>query len=223
MHTDAESLLDILTMRGDRAGLVHLDPPWSYRTTGQFGQVDGHYGSLSVEQISAHLRQCAAVAAPDCYAVLWCTWPLLGEWMDADTGKWKYLTGGSWHKTGGRVGIGYHWRGNSEPILVYRIGKPRPIGVEVLSNAITAPRAAHSAKPTEPLAQIFRSWCRPGLPVLDLYAGLATAASACQIAGLDYVGCEPDPSRYAAARDRLSQACIPFGEPSCIAALESAP
>lgn len=209
-HTDADSLLDDLAARGDRVGLVHLDPPWSYRVNGRTGGADQHYDGLAVSEIAAHLRRCADVVAPDCYAVVWCTWPLLGEWMAADVAPWDYLTGGSWHKTGGSTGIGHHWRGNSEPILVYRIGRPRPIGGEVVSNAITSPRAEHSAKPIGHLSRILRSWCRPGLPVLDLYAGLATAASACQIAGLDYLGCEPDPGRYAAARDRLSQAWIPF-------------
>lgn len=210
LHTDADSLLDELAARRDRVGLVHLDPPWLYRTSPQ-GAASDHYDGLPVDRIAAHLRRCADAAAPDCYAVVWCTWPLINQWMAADVGRWEYLTGGSWHKTGGRSGIGYHWRGNSEPILVYRIGRPRPIGGEVVSNAITSPRAEHSAKPIGHLSRILRSWCRPGLPVLDLYAGLATAASACQIAGLDYVGCEPDPGRYAAARDRLSQAWIPFG------------
>jgi len=213
LHVDADGLLDELLRSGTRAGLVHLDPPWTYTSTGatSTGSAASHYGGLAVEQIAAHLRRCSELVEGDCYAVVWCTWPLLAEWMAADVGRWRYVTGGSWHKTGGRPGIGYHWRGNSEPILVYRIGRPKPVTSEPISNALASERGAHSAKPIGHLAQIFRAWCRPGRPVVDLYAGLATAASACEIAGLDYVGAEPDPGRYAAARDRLAQAWIPWG------------
>jgi len=39
---------------------------------------------------------------------------------------WRYISGGSWHKTGG-LGAGFHFRGDSEPFLLFGKGRPMPI------------------------------------------------------------------------------------------------
>jgi N6-adenosine-specific RNA methylase IME4 len=198
-----ESILDGPTLG---AGLVHADPPWSYRRS-QNGSADSHYDGLPEADIADHVRRSAAHAAPDTYLLLWCTWPKLAEWMTQDVAPWRYITGGSWHKTGGRgIGIGYHVRGDSEPWLLYGVGRPKPVGT--LRNAFTAPRQEHSAKPVEWLGVAFRALMPAGSVVFDMYAGLGTAAIAARDAGRSYVGAEIDPERHAQALRRLSQTTL---------------
>ena len=197
-HSGIQAVLDSLAPAS--AGLVHADPPWTYNagTTGN-GAAAQHYECITMADIAAHVESAYATAAPDCYLVLWCTWPMLDDWQrQAATLSWEYLTGGAWAKVGG-CGVGYHWRGNSEPVLIYRKGRPKPVnGVPgALRNSNISPRSGHSAKPIQWLAEMFRCWGRPGLPVLDLYAGLATAADAAIAAGLPYIGAEIDEERHA--------------------------
>lgn len=204
------SVTDLLDGSGLGAALVHADPPWNYRSGGVFrgfeggmaGAIEDHYTGLTDPEIADHVRRAAAHATPDAYMLLWCTWPKLAEWMAQDVKPWRYITGGSWHKTNG-LGVGYHVRGDSEPWLLYGVGKPKPVGT--LSNALASPRQEHSAKPAEWLGVAFRALMPPGATVFDLYAGLGTAAVGAQAAGMAYVGAEIDPERHGAALDRLRQ------------------
>jgi N6-adenosine-specific RNA methylase IME4 len=197
------------------AGLVHADPPWSYRSAGvprggpnnNGGNVAVHYDSLTDPDIAAHIRHAASHARPDAYMLLWCTWPKLAEWMGQDVTPWRYITGGSWHKTGMCSGIGYHVRGNSEPWLLYALGKPRPVTRD-LSNAVTSPRQEHSEKPAAWLETMIRALCPEDGAVFDLYAGLGPCAVAARDAGRSYVGAEIDPERHAQALRRLSQGTL---------------
>ena len=181
--------------------MVHADPPWPYDIQ-RNGAAAKHYDLLSVGGIAAHAAKSYAHATDAAYLLLWCTWPKLGEWMAQDVGRWRYVTGGSWHKTG-RLGIGFHVRGDSEPWLLYVKGSPRP--QRPLSNAVESPRQAHSVKPAAWLETAFRALSPPGGVVLDLYAGLGSAAVAARAAGLGYVGAEIDPQRHADAMAVLSQ------------------
>ena len=191
------------------ADLVHADPPWVYRSGGVFrgweegqaGRVEDHYGVLTDTDIADHIAAAYECAADDAYLLLWCTWPKLGEWMAQDCGRWAYKTGGSWHKLG-RIGVGFHVRGDSEPWLIYVKGKPRPLGT--LSNAWSSYRQAHSEKPDRPLADAVASFCGSGGLVFDLYAGLGPAARACLSVGASYIGAEIDPERHRAALSRLA-------------------
>ena len=194
------------------AALVHADPPWiygqpSHQETGVKprinGDASGKYDCISNVEIASHLDAAWDAAAPDCYLVCWCTWPKLAEWLAASSGmRWRYVTGGSWHKTG-RIGTGFHVRGDSEFILIYVKGKPRPR--VAMSNAYASARGKHSEKPVPFLRRIVEALARPSGPVLDLYAGLAPLARACREAGREYVGIEIDPQRRADALALLAQ------------------
>jgi hypothetical protein len=196
------------------AGLVHADPPWNYASGGVFrgfqggnaGHIGDHYTGLTDPDIAAHIRHAASHARPDAYMLLWCTWPKLAEWMAQDVTPWRYLSGGSWHKTGG-MGVGFHLRGDSEPWLLYALGKPRPVTRD-LSNAVTSPRQEHSEKPAAWLETMIRALCPEDAPVFDLYAGLGPCAVAARDAGRSYVGAEIDPERHAQALRRLSQGTL---------------
>ncbi|HYD02651.1 MAG TPA: DNA methyltransferase [Phycisphaerales bacterium] len=181
------------------AALVIADPPWPYKNRGNRGASAKQYGELRMHEIGEHVRQAHIAALDDTYLLVWCTWPFLREWtIQADTTGWDYLSGGCWGKTG-RIGAGFHWRGDSEPLLVYRKGKPQPFRHD-LSNLFLSPRTKnHSEKPVEWLCRLIDTFCPPGGLVLDLYAGLAPVARACRETGRRYLGCEIDPARHAAA------------------------
>ena len=187
-----EDLLDTLT---ERPALIMADPPWSYRNS-ENGAAGKHYTTTGVDAIIDNLERCHGLAADDARLVVWSTWPTLHEFFTPFLATpWRYVTGGCWHKTGA-PGIGYHWRGDTEPVLVAVKGRP-PKGQH--SNGYASPRQRHSEKPTEWLTVWLEHWTHPGDLVLDLYAGLAPLARACLATGRRYVGAEIDQERYEGA------------------------
>jgi len=184
-------------------GLVHADPPWVYNgRTGSRGNAEDNYALLSMEQIAEHLQQAYWSAADDCYLLCWATFPTLAEFMPhLESTSWRYVTGGAWFKTGA-LGIGYHFRGDAEPLLVCVKGKPKP--QQAISSAFAGPRQSHSEKPLAWLERLVCSFSAPGATVLDVYAGLAPLARACVRTGRQYVGAEIDEARHRAALSRLA-------------------
>lgn len=182
------------------ATLVHADPPWSYdrsvaRGDGTLSGVNEHYDTITIDEIAAHLDRAYDSATASAYLLCWCTWPKLGEWLEASRAmRWRYVTGGAWHKSD-RMGIGLHVRGDSEPLLIYRKGAPKPR--RAVSNGFTASRAEHSEKPAAWLADLVEAFTDRGDVVLDLYAGRAPMGAACVTTGRRYVGAEIDPARAA--------------------------
>jgi hypothetical protein len=135
---------------------------------------------------------------------MWATWPLLGEWMAESCFGWAYVSGAVWGKTGGAPGMGYHFRGDSEPLLLYRKGRPRPLEGSK-TNLWLHPRIGHSEKPPNALEALVRMSCPVGGLVLDPYAGeSASLAKVCARIGRRYVGAEIDPERHARALRRLN-------------------
>lgn len=201
---------DVATILGEqRAGLIVADPPWLYQNnSGRAGSktAEEHYDCLSCATIAAHLDAAYDVAADDSYLLCWATWPVLAEVFAAGFGRWRYLSGGSWTKwnadgTPGSPGIGYHWRGDCEPLLMLAKGKPHGTYVR---NADVSERGAHSEKPVAWLAELVRALAAPG-PVLELYGGLGTVARACKRVGRESITLEIDPERAEAARALIAQ------------------
>lgn len=192
---------DTLSVRG--ASLVHADPPWSYSNQ-QEGCASGQYdlcGDPQIAQVVADSYECAAEGA---HLILWTTWPKLGEWVAVSASlPWRLVSGGCWTKAN-QLGVGYHWRGDCEPILLYvkgRTGRPR----EALSNSHVSKRGQHSEKPVGFLRGVVRAFTPPDGLVLDLYAGLAPMARACAHEGRQYVGAEIDETRHRAGMSLLRQ------------------
>ena len=198
------NVTDLLPMKGD---LCIADPPWLYERATVRGNAADQYGGLPVADIVAHLAQ---IDAPR--LALWITWPILtADWPESPDGWGRPKTGGSWLKSGpadtGHFGVGYHWAGCSEPVLIY--GKPKAYtdrGVAV-RNAWHEPSGLHSRKPVEWMAQWIRKWCPPGGRVVDPYAGLGAVAEAVMVAGegRTYLGAELDPVRHREALGLLAQ------------------
>lgn len=210
-------IADVLPSVTDVA-LTHADPPWKYSSRGaprggEDGMAGGpSYPGLRIPEIGRHVREAHDCAQRDSYLLMWCTNPILGEWMTFAQPKmigWRYLTAGTWGKTG-RLGVGFHLRGDNELLLVYGKGAPRP-HARNLSGLYLAPREEHSVKPTTWLRRLLVEFARPTGPVLDLYAGSAPLAAACIAAGRDYVGAEIDPDTHAAAQAKLARVVFARG------------
>jgi hypothetical protein len=182
-----------------QAALILADPPWSYTQDPGATSAADHYDGLPVDAIARSLADAVALARPGCRLGVWSTWPLDEEWMRAVLAcsgwPWRYITGGSWIKLGGAPGIGYHWRGESEPIRVYAAEGPTGRPRTTLASAHIE-RGPHSEKPLPWLVAMVEAWTDPGDLVVDLYAGLAPLADACILTGRRYVGAELDPERH---------------------------
>jgi len=200
---------------GSVAGVI-ADPPWTYdsaRTGGRGKSGPAHlYPVLGVPEIAETLMSTAAVVGSDAYLAVWCTWPKLADWFAVGVSRpWSYLTGGSWGKSGAGgyagpngYGMGYHFRGRSEPLLLHRKGRPRPLGGPT-PNLWLHPRLGHSEKPPNALDALVLMMAPPGGLILDPYAGeSASLARCCARLGRGYVGAEIDPERHARALRRLA-------------------
>ena len=200
------------------ARMVFCDPPWTYSNSGdKTRSAASHYPCLTMDDIVRHVRRSYDCAADDAYLVVWATFPLLAEWMAVSTEdaiRWRYVTGGAWAKTGA-PGAGFHWRGNAEPILIYRKGKPKPCNTRLLrsthvtdqhrgSGNRSGEALAHSEKPISYQANMIDVWSNPGDLIMDIYAGLCSVGRACARTGRKYIGAEIDPKRYRSAVDRLA-------------------
>ena len=199
---------DVADLLGEVRGarLVHADPPWLYaREAGHANpETFGIFAGLTEPEIVEHLDR-----SHDCIdtgrLVCWYTWPKAAEWRTAGMAGARWgteTTGGAWLKTG-QVGVGYHWRGQTEPVAVFTKGATgRP--TEAIINGHASKPGPHSEKPLWWLRAMVRAWTDPGDLVLDLYAGLAPMARACALEGRNYVGAEIDPERHRMALDRLA-------------------
>ena len=113
---------------GDMPGepaLIVADPPWGYSQAPGVASPDLQYSTVTDAQIARWI-DAAWDASPNARLALWCTWPKLGEWWTAAQAqglRWEYKSGGSWHKIPA-AGVGYHWLGNSELVLLYTKGSP---------------------------------------------------------------------------------------------------
>jgi N6-adenosine-specific RNA methylase IME4 len=133
------------------------DPAWSYGNRNCNGAAEREYPTMSIDQICA--LKVKEVAHDDCVLLLWTTWPMLQDSFKViDAWGFEYVTGlpwvkadkaeidlwGEWHiKT--QFGVGFWFRGVTEPILVCRRGKPKlPDETWV---GLLSPNIRHSRKP----------------------------------------------------------------------------
>lgn len=229
IHGDVREAIEV----ADGVGLVHSDCPWAYGTA---VARDSGGDDLAVlpYKTDANLAGFASVvdasfdcAVADCYLLHWVTFPQLRPWFIAEHTfgmRWEYVTGGAWVKYSatraglqlGAPGIGFHWRGDSEILLIYRKGRPKPLrtvrnayAIEVdldeAGLAYLEQRGRNSEKPVAWLEQLVEAFSAPGCEALDLYAGLAPLARACLSTDRRYVGAELLADRHDSALSLLAQ------------------
>ena len=139
--------------------VILADPPWSYtqQTKRLNGTTESHYKTMGAEAIAA--LPVADIAADDAVLLLWTTWPFLATALDIIS-HWgfTYTTGLPWIKVSDvgtefdgtvkvkpRTGVGFWFRGATEPLLLAKRGKPARSGVPW--DGILSDRNVHSRKP----------------------------------------------------------------------------
>jgi N6-adenosine-specific RNA methylase IME4 len=137
---------ETLTGRGPY-GVVVADPPWSYELALGEGTAEAEYALLGDDD----LLQLEVPVADDAVLLMWTTWPKLDLGMAVlEAWGFAYVTGFPWVKTNGTLnlnyGVGYWFRGCSEPILVGRRGNVSPPTQEGFLG-ILSPNLHHSRKP----------------------------------------------------------------------------
>jgi hypothetical protein len=200
---------DILDTRGAR--LIVADPPWRYDNAPGVAnpEVEGIYAGCSDAEVGAILDAAYDCGTTGCRLACWATWPKLTELAAAGGAgpRWRYVSGGAWLKLE-HVGVGYHWRGHTEPVLLYTregaTGRP----AVMIGNGHASLAGEHSRKPLGWLREWVRAWTDPGDLVLDLWAGTAPLALACALEDRRYVGSEIDPERHGWALTMLRDAWV---------------
>ena len=203
------------------ARLVIADAPWRYdQQAGVANPEDNSiFAGLSESEIVNHLDACYDCCERDARLAAWFTWPKEEEWRDAGHAgpRWgKKKSGGAWTKMletseGAKLhgshplGVGHHWRGQTEPVALFTRGACGRPNI-VLLNGHVSPGMEHSYKPVEWQRAWIRAWTSPGDLVLDLYAGLGSVAVACALEGRRYIGAEIDPERHRRAVLRVEEA-----------------
>jgi len=198
--------------KGVVSRLIMSDPPWLYEREAGVANPEsqGIYGGLEMPAIVAHLDAAYDIADPKgARLASWYTWPREEDWREAgQAGKrWgKRVTGGAWIKWPRlNGGVGYHWRGMTEPIAVFTRGAAPVDKQNTCYNGHISAQGNHSEKPVEWLRAMVRAWTSPGDVVIDLYAGLSPLARACLAEGRRYLGAEIDPDRHAQALTALAR------------------
>lgn len=202
---DVQSILDGPPLG---AALIVADPPWKYEVKAGNSDPEDSYGCLDKPQIAEMLRKTAR-HVKDGRLALWLTWPILADEFENSALRplsgWDCISGGSWDKID-HQGVGHHWLGRSEPVLLFRRGTPPNDRSVDLGNSWSEIPAEHSMKPVSWQRAWLRRWTKPGDVVFDLFAGLGSVACACALEGREYAGAEIDPERHGRAMFRVRQA-----------------
>jgi N6-adenosine-specific RNA methylase IME4 len=157
--------------------IILLDPAWKYNARKnegtKFGKgVDGHYGTMTIKQISE--LPIGELASENCAMFMWCTFPQLDEQIQLFK-KWGFdykTVAFTWVKTNPRnnkpfFGIGYYAKSNAEVCLLGIKGKMKPVSNSV-SSIIISPRQEHSRKPDEARNRIIQLF--GDIPRIELFA-----------------------------------------------------
>lgn len=161
-------------------GAILADPPWRFKpyaapSPDAAGRRDTerHYQTMSIDEIKAMpVRQ---IAAPNCYLMLWCSWPFLPQGLEVMK-AWGFTYSSNfkvWVKTKRSFsptraflsvddaksdlhwGSGYTTRKNSEFILLGRRGAPKR-QTKSEHEVMISPVREHSRKPDETIHAVER-------------------------------------------------------------------
>lgn len=151
--------------------ILYCDPPWAYSDKGIRGGTKNHYSTMVHHELVGLYP--GSVCAPDATLFMWATWPMMQTALALIHGwGFQYINCAfDWVKTtkSGKPAFGLgHWtRGNSEPCLLARRGKPKRVSASV-SQIVMSPRMRHSAKPPEVRERIVE--LMGDVPRLEMFA-----------------------------------------------------
>lgn len=143
-------------------GLILADPPPPFEAYSELGEAkspQAQYDTMEIDEICA--LPVDELAGPDCFLVLWGTWPLLDQsFRFIRAWGFRYVTGGSWTKRTRTFkpcfGPGYVQRSTTEPYLLATCGNPwigsrseRNLIETIVEGGIDGLRREHSRKPVE--------------------------------------------------------------------------
>jgi N6-adenosine-specific RNA methylase IME4 len=157
------------------AGVILVDPPWNFRTHSSKGwrkSAHAHYPCMDLDEILA--LPVAALAAPDCLLVLWCTQVHLPHALAAvKAWGFEFKTLGCWakqSKTGRcwQFGTGYLLRSAAAFFLIGTRGHPHQCSRRS-RNLIIAPVREHSRKPDAMYGLIEATWLGPYVELFARY------------------------------------------------------
>lgn len=159
-------------------GTILVDPPWDYASTSTSTKLSGYstgneYASLTMEDLKS--LPVNDIADEDAVLLLWTTWPFFPTALEVcKSWGFEYVTGLPWvkiqkrHPDAPTYGVGYWFRGCTEPLLVAKKGKAvRTNWVGLLGTPLK-----HSQKPTNiyhlaerlpgPRVELFARHLEPG-------------------------------------------------------------
>ena len=101
-HTGAEDLIASLAP-GSVSGVI-ADPPWLYSNASNQGGAAKEYDLGNCAWIASVIDSTWELCGKRAYLAVWCTWPKMADWFAAhDAMRWRYVTGGCWTKSNGRM------------------------------------------------------------------------------------------------------------------------
>jgi N6-adenosine-specific RNA methylase IME4 len=158
-----------------KSAIVYGDPAWLYKDLSRTNSraIERHYRTMPTDEICA--LPVRDIAHDDAMLFLWVTNALLPDGMKVVV-SWgfEYCANMTWEKES--IGNGYYVRNQHEILLIAKRGNmPAPAPANRPPSVIHAPRPGrHSEKPVVFYEIIERMY--PGLPRIELYAGLARSA-----------------------------------------------
>jgi len=128
--------------------VIYCDPPYTYRNIKTGGSMKS--GALNfyptITNKDLKLLPISNICEKDCIMFLWVTVPLIDEGMELlKSWGFKYKTMLTWRKVMS-LGLGYHFRGQTEHILVGMKGKIKALRCQV-ENIYQCRALKHSEKP----------------------------------------------------------------------------
>ena len=206
-HGDALTTLPVIP--DSSAGLVILDPPYSFESISVRGRDDGAAGTSGSPTMLFHrsLIETRRILVDGGVAPILCQWRRLPDvsYLAALSGL-RMSTCVAWVRN--RIGTGGLFRSAWDPILVASKGAPTLRDRSAVPNVIRVESPSDKNHPYEKppaLWSPFMARIPANRTIIDPFAGSGSSAIAAKAAGHRWIGIEVDERYCEAAARRLSQ------------------
>ena len=209
-HSDALAILQGVPSAS--AALCLTDPPYSalekHRARGTTTRlVNAWFPVLTDEQIGDVLAECYRVLAQDTHAYVFINYEGL-EGMLAQVKRAGFTIAQLlvWNRR--HIGMGYHYRGKYEFIVMAEKGTGRATADPELADIIDGRRVMKgrlypTQKPVPVLRTLVHQSSRPGEVVLDPFCGSGATGEAALLEGCDFIGIDVSEEAVRISRARL--------------------